>query len=127
MTRPEASAVQARSCYALPSATCSLKQAVLLGAVALTVAAGDADAGGVSVFQASSWYDVTDYRLLDDADETMGDALADACSSAASECLGLVLRDSARHARAQVLFLHDIIQALCDMRCKQRGLIYTTG
>ena len=90
----------------------------MLGAVALAVA-GDADAGGVSVFQASSWYDVTDYRLLDDADEAIGDALADACSSAASECLGLVLRDSARYARAQVLFLRDIIQALCAVQCKR--------
>jgi hypothetical protein len=91
----------------------------VLGAVALAVA-GDAGAGGVSMFQASSWYDVTDYRLLDDdADAAIGDALADACSSAASECLGLVLRDSARYARAQVLFLRDIIQALCAVQCKR--------
>lgn len=53
-------------------------------------------AGDVSVFQPGNWYDVTDYRLLDDEADDMGDALADACANAASECLGLVLYGDVR-------------------------------
>lgn len=60
--------------------------------------------GDVSVFGATDWYDITDYQLLDEEESGIDRQLADACSSAASECLGLVLREDASRVQSKVHF-----------------------
>ena len=70
-------------------------------AVALA-AVEDSAQGDVSVFGATDWYDITDYQLLDEEEDGIGQQLADACSSAASECLGLVLREDASRVPSKV-------------------------
>ena len=65
----------------------------------------DSAQGDVSVFNASGWYDITDYQLLDDEEGGISQQLADACSSAASECLGLVLREDASRVQPKVSFM----------------------
>lgn len=62
----------------------------------------DSMQGDVSVFGATDWFDITDYQLLDEEDSGVGHQLADACSSAASECLGLVLREDASRVQSKV-------------------------
>ncbi len=62
----------------------------------------DSTQGDVSVFGATDWYDITDYQLLDEEDKGISQQLADACSSAASECLGLVLREDASRVQLNV-------------------------
>ena len=58
--------------------------------------------GDVSVFGATDWYDITDYQLLDGEESGINRQLADACSSAASECLGLVLREDVSRVQSKV-------------------------
>lgn len=70
-------------------------------AVALA-AVEDSVQGDVSVFGATDWYDITDYQLLDEVESGIDRQLADACSSAASECLGLVLREDASRVQSKV-------------------------
>ena len=70
-------------------------------AVALA-AVEDSVQGDVSIFGATDWYDITDYQLLDGEESGIDWQLADACSSAASECLGLVLREDASRVQSKV-------------------------
>lgn len=82
--------------------------------VALAAVEGPSGAGDVSVFQPGNWYDVTDYRLLDDEADDVGDALADACANAASECLGLVLYGDVRRDQPVVRAAGFSSAAVCS-------------
>ena len=76
----------------------------------------DSVQGDVSVFGATDWYDITDYQLLDGEESGINRQLADACSSAASECLGLVLREDASRVQSKVHHFKVGFTLLTDWR-----------